>query len=75
MSTQGELLRRVRERVAREFPELSGARAEVTPQAGGSRYLVILRGQVELPGGRRLARIVRATVDDRGKILKWSTSR
>jgi hypothetical protein len=75
MSGNETLVRSVRARAAREFPELAGASAEVKPQSGGGRYLVILRGQVELPGGRRLERIVRATVDDRGRILKWSTSR
>jgi hypothetical protein len=75
MSGNETLVRRVRERAAREFPELASASAEVKPQSGGARYLVILRGHAELPGGRRLERIVRATVDDRGRILKWSTSR
>jgi hypothetical protein len=75
MNSNETLVRRVRERAAREFPELSGASAEVKPQSGSGRYLVILRGHVELPGGRRLERIVRATVDDRGRIVKWSTSR
>lgn len=74
MSVNDTLARRVRERAAREFPELAGASPEVKPQSGG-RYLVILRGHAELPGGRRLERIVRATVDERGRILKWSTSR
>lgn len=74
MTTQDTLLRRVRERAAREFPELAGAAAEVKAQPGG-RYLVILRGQARLPGGQRLERILRAVVDDRGRIVKWSTSR
>jgi hypothetical protein len=76
-SSQDALLRPARQRLAREFPELAGASAQVTPQGSGgnARYLVVFRGQVAVPGGRRLERIVRATVDGRGKILKWSTSR
>ena len=63
-----------RRRLAREFPELAGASPHVTPQPGG-RYLLVFRGAVEVPGGRRMERVVRAVVDDKGRILKWTTSR
>ncbi len=69
-----KLLQRARERLRREFPELARASAQITAQSGG-RYLIVFRGHVAVPGGAQMERVVRAVVDDRGKIVKWSTSR
>jgi hypothetical protein len=71
-----QLLRAARERLAREFPELAQAVPEVTPYGEKpGRYLAVFRGSVSVPGGRTLERIVRAVLDERGRILKWTTSR
>jgi len=68
----------INKKVTRQFPELSGARPTVSRQAvpnGSFHYLLIYRGTVNLPGGRSMKRIVRVTTDDRGRILRISTSR
>ncbi len=78
MALPEQILQKARERLAREFPELDGASTRITEQAapgGPPHYLVVFHGHVTLPGGRRLERVVRAVVDGKGRILKWSTSR
>ncbi len=72
------LLQRARERLHREFPELEHAQTQIVLQPGErgrARYLVTFRGRVAVAGGAQLERIVRAVVDERGQIVKWSTSR
>ena len=78
MGLDEKQLDRVRARLEREFPELAGAQPQISAQPGrgkGAQYQVVFRGFAELPGGRRLERVVRATVDEHGRILKWTTSR
>jgi hypothetical protein len=38
-------------------------------------YLLTYSGSAELPGGRKINRIVRVVADERGRILKMTTSR
>jgi hypothetical protein len=70
--------------VYRQFPELKDARPQVqnqtgagakTPGAGGPRFVLTFKGQGRGPGGQSIARIVRVVADERGKVLKISTSR
>ena len=44
-------------------------------QAAQELYVLTFKGKVALPGGRQLNRIVRATADGRGRIVRLSTSR
>jgi hypothetical protein len=69
--------------VYRQFPEVRDARPAVQSQAiakdvgvrPASRYLLTFRGRGRSPGGQFIPRIVRVVADDRGKVLKISTSR
>jgi hypothetical protein len=74
-----EAIARVSRQVSKTFPEMSGARPAVKPQAapagGREQYLLTYRGKAALPGGRSLTRIVRVVADARGMILRISTSR
>jgi hypothetical protein len=58
---------------------MSGARPAVktqtAPSGGREQYLLTFKGKAPLPGGRELTRIVRVVADDRGQILRISTSR
>lgn len=71
-------LGKINRRVGRQFPELAGVEPSVqeqrTPEAD-SRFLLTYSGMAELPGGRRLKRIVRVVADATGKVLRISTSR
>jgi hypothetical protein len=74
-----DAIARVTKQVARTFPEMSGARPAVktqtAPSGGHEQYLLTFKGKAPLPGGRELTRIVRVVADDRGQILRISTSR
>jgi hypothetical protein len=72
--------------VYRRFPELRGQSPSVQRQtaeaksgkpvgAGKERYVLTFKGSQQTPDGRRLNRIVRATADERGRVLKISTSK
>ncbi len=65
--------------IYRRFPEIDGIRPKVQTQAlpdqKGQNYLLVFRGAGVTSDGKSLPRIVRATVDDKGKILKVTTSR
>jgi len=67
----------------RQFPEIKDARPIIQNQAGAKaagvggseQYVLTFRGSGQGPGGRVINRIVRVVADDRGKVLKVSTSR
>lgn len=69
--------------IYRQFPEIKDARPVVQDQpgaksasaAGSGRYLLTFKGRGQGPGGQTIMRIVRVVADDRGKVLKVSTSR
>ncbi len=68
----------INKKVFKQFPEMSGKKPTVSRESlsnGTFRYLLVYRGQANLPGGRTLDRIVRVTADDRGRILRMSTSK
>ena len=67
-------LSQVCQSVYRKFPELKGVKPSVKSQEGGNSALVF-KGSVKTEDGKNLARIVRVTASDSGKILKLSTSR
>ncbi|OGO11580.1 MAG: hypothetical protein A2Y93_07300 [Chloroflexi bacterium RBG_13_68_17] len=68
-----ELLAEVRQRVSRQFPEMSAVQPTVKQQADG--YQVTFRGKASLPGGRSMNRIVHVHVDADGRITRISTSK
>jgi len=68
--------------VYQKFPELKGTRPAVQGQAGAKapgtglgQFVLIFRGEGRGPGGQAIPRIVRVVADERGKVLKISTSR
>lgn len=42
---------------------------------GDEQYLLTFKGKADLPGGRKISRVVRIVADERGRILKLSTSK
>jgi hypothetical protein len=69
--------------IYRQFPEVRDARPMVQNQSGAKsagfggaeQFLLTFRGSGKVPGGQTINRIVRVVADDRGKVLKVSTSR
>ncbi len=64
--------------VSKKFPEMNSVRPSVREQAntkGNVQFLLTYKGKAELPGGRKISRIVRVVADERGRIIKMSTSK
>jgi hypothetical protein len=68
--------------IYRQFPEIKDARPVVRDQPvakssgpAAQRYLLMFSGRGTGPGGKSIQRIVRVVADERGKVIKVSTSR
>ncbi|TET38661.1 MAG: hypothetical protein E3J69_01170 [Anaerolineales bacterium] len=64
--------------VGKKFPEMKSVRPSVREQSntkGNVQFLLTYKGKAELPGGRKISRIVRVVADERGRIIKMSTSK
>jgi hypothetical protein len=59
--------------VYRRFPAVNGCRPSIQPL--GANSLLIFRGKAETENGKSINLVVRATVDETGKIIKISSSR
>ena len=70
-------IRAIEKRVFRQFPEVAGAQPKITQQKSRKQanYLLTFSGRGEGPGGRTLNRTVRVVADEKGRIIKISTSR
>lgn len=74
---------RAKRAVRREFPEMAGAEPTVSMRKGqskstsgnGTRYVMTFKKKVPLPGGKSIARTVRVTMDQAGKIVKLTSSK
>lgn len=74
---------RAKRAVRREFPEMAGAEPTVSTRKGRSkstsgadtRYIMTFKKRVPLPGGKTIARTVRVTMDQSGKIVKLTSSK
>ena len=82
MSLSSAQIDAIARQVYRQFPEVRDARPQVQNQpgaknlgAGGDRFLLTFKGKGQGPGGHSIVRIVRVVADERGKVLKISTSR
>lgn len=82
MSLTASQIETISRQVYRQFPEVRDARPAVQNQAGsksllggGARFTLTYRGRGQGPGGKTINRIVRVVADDRGRVLKMSTSR
>jgi hypothetical protein len=71
------ILNSVCSQIYRQFPEVDGSQPKIQPQSTtgkGSVYLLIFKGKGKTADGKSIPRIVRATVDEHGKIIQVSTS-
>ncbi len=62
------------EKVYKKFPEVQGKKPTRHPQPNDLNVL-IFKGTGTTPNGTKIARTVRVTVNNSGKIIKMSTSR
>lgn len=82
MSLSSTQIDSISRQIYRQFPEVSNTQPVVQDQpgakaltGGSDRYLLTFRGRGQGPGGQAINRIVRVVADDRGKVIKVSTSR
>ncbi len=69
---------KVSRKVAKQFPEMKGRKPSIKSQSSGKkdmRFVLTYKANVELPGGRNLRRVVRVVADQKGKIIRMSTSK
>ncbi len=74
---------RISRQVYQEFPELKGTAPKVKSQGapksgkaiGIERFLLTYQGNIELPNGKRMHRVVRVLADEKGKVIKKTTSK
>jgi hypothetical protein len=83
MSLSASQIDKISRQIYGQFPEIRDARPMIQGQAGaksaGARvtdqFVLTFRGVGHGPGGQTINRIVRVVADERGKVLKVSTSR
>jgi hypothetical protein len=74
-------LKSISSKVSRQFPEVAKSKPKVQRQSSpeskssSSTYLITYRGKAKTADGKSINRIVRVTANDRGKIIKITTSR
>ena len=73
------LIAKIKREVSREFSEMKGVRPTVNKQGSGrngdEHYVLTFKGKADLPGGRKISRVVRVVADGQGRIIKMSTSK
>ncbi len=72
-----KLIKNISAKIYKQFPEMVGVKPRTRRQQpnGAPTYLLTYQIKVSLPTGKTLPRYVRVVVDDRGSILKVTTSR
>ncbi len=65
---------RVCSAVYRQFPEVRGSNPSVSSMPG-EKFQLIFHGKAQTADGKSINRTVRVTADEKGKVLKMSTSR
>jgi hypothetical protein len=72
-----DLLQKINRKVVSRFPEMRGVKPSVKREQtrSGLCFRLTYKGKVELPGGRSMKRVTHVLADERGKVLRMSTSK
>ncbi len=75
MAAPRNVVEAARRAILQRFPDMAGMRCsgEQAPAAG--KYIITAKRRAATADGRSIQRIVRATVDDRGQVLRISASK
>jgi hypothetical protein len=71
-------INKVSRKVVKQFPEMKGSKPSIRRRSGSGSKLqfeLTYKGKVEVPGGRTLRRVVRVVADEKGKVIRMSTSK
>ncbi|MEN6408951.1 MAG: hypothetical protein ABFD44_04470 [Anaerolineaceae bacterium] len=71
---EARLLESICRQIYRQFPEVAGSKPKITPQ-DSTHTLLIFSGKAAAADGKTISRVVRVVVNEKGKILKTTTSR
>jgi len=69
------MIDKISRKVRRQFPEMTGVQPSVRQSGDENRYVLTYKGTANLPGGHTLRRVVRVTADQKGHVLRMSTSK
>jgi hypothetical protein len=74
---ESDIMDKVCQQVYRKFPEVNGIKPSIKSQPSdeGQHYLLTFKGNATTPDGKILPRIVRVVANDKGKLIKLTTSR
>ena len=82
MSLSPAQINSIAQQVYRQFPEVKNVTPAVQDQAGAKapspgdgRFVLTFRTRGQGPAGQAIPRVVRVVANERGKVLKVSTSR
>jgi len=78
-----KLVDSISKKIYKKFPEVSGDKPKIRRQAtnkgnkskSNGNYLLTFHGKAKVQGGKTINRYIRVVADDKGKIIKISTSR
>lgn len=76
-----KILKSISAQIYRQFPEMAGVQPKARLQAGpaarqdSQTYLITFNTRVRLDTGQTMPRWVRVVVNEKGKVLKITTSR
>ena len=74
---KAKLIDKISAEVYRKHPDLQGVKPKLAPREGvdSADTLLVYQKKISGPGGKSINRIVRAVVDENGRIKKISTSK
>lgn len=79
MGMNREASERVSKKVRKQFPEMKGVKPSIktqrSPNGESTNFLLTYKGSAELPGGRTMRRVVRVVADEKGRVIRLSTSK
>jgi hypothetical protein len=71
-----QLIAKIRRQVVKTYPEMKDAKPSVRRQSGThGGFQLTFKAQADLPGGRKINRVVRVVADEKGGILRMSSSK
>jgi len=74
-----ELVDQINRKVVKQFPEMRSVRPviqrEDSSRNGKAKFRLTYKGEAELPGGRKIRRIVHVIADENGRVIRMSTSK
>ncbi len=72
------ILAKLTKKVTRKFPEMEGVHPSLKRTCDSNndeKYEITYKGSATLPGGKTMQRVVRVIADEKGRILRMSTSK